>query len=123
MLTNIHTNDGRPKFHSGCFVANMPELKMDGNADHCASFCNEDSGCKGFSFGKEYYLSTKRGCLLATDRTDCESTWGYKQFPDSGNSNVDLAVVGELMEEPNAPPRAYGFTGCYKKKKVNMPRL
>ena len=116
VLTNIHTNDGRPKFHSGCFVANMPELNMDWNADHCASFCNEDSGCKGFSFGKEYYLSTKRGCLLATDRTDCESTLGYKQFPDSGNSNVDLAVVGELMEQPNAPPRAFGFTGCYKKK-------
>ena len=108
--------DGRPKFHSGCFVANNPTMNMIWNADHCANFCNEDLGCKGFSFGKENYVSTRRGCLLATDRTDCTSTWGFKQFP----KDTSLSVVGNLIEEPNAPPKSYGFTGCYKKTELNI---
>ena len=63
-------------------------------------------------------LSTKRGCLLATDRTDCTSTWGFKQFP----KDTSLSVVGNLIEEPNAPPKSYGFTGCYKKTELNILR-
>ena len=48
-------NDGkcRPKFHAGCFVTKNKgkEWTVD-DATDCANFYDSDSGCKGFSFGK-----------------------------------------------------------------------
>ena len=101
--------NGEPQIHAGCFYPSNPVYDMIWTADDCARFCNDDPNCKGFSIGTVTDISTEEGCLLATTRTDCKYTWGYKQYP----VNENLAVVGSLMENSNTTSKDYGFTGCY----------
>lgn len=102
--------NGEPKIHAGCFYPSNPDLLMKiWGLDDCARFCDDDPNCKGFSIGTVADISTEIGCLLATTRTDCKSTLGYKQYP----VNKNLAVVGSLVEGSNTTSKDYGFTGCY----------
>ena len=99
------------KFHGGCFLENNEAMLGRGwNANDCAANCNEDPLCKGFSIGFGDKYLRKRGCVFATERKDCTSTWGFIQFYSP--------YVGDLLETTNidhGTMKKYGFSGCYRK--------
>ena len=108
-------NDGkcRPKFHAGCFVTkNKGNAWTVDDAGDCANLCDSDSGCKGFSFGKQMIFFNDIGCRLATDMENCKNNLYYIQEP----KNLSRRIIGRLMQDPKAPSERYSYTGCYKKK-------
>ena len=102
----------KPKFHAGCFVRlNNGKLWTVYDAPDCAKLCDSDPGCKGFSFGKQMVLFDYIGCRLATDMKDCYNKDYYVQEP----KNTSRGKIGNLMQDPEAPVKSYGYTGCYTK--------
>ena len=108
--------NGEAKIHAGCFYPSNPRLNLIWGPEDCARFCNDDPNCKGFSIGLLSDMSTEEGCLLATNRTDCTSIWGYQQYP----KDESLAVVGDLMKNSSPSLNDNGFTGCYGKVSYHM---
>ena len=103
----------KPKFHAGCFVTkNNGNLWTEDDAADCAKLCDSDSGCKGFSFGKQMIFFNDIGCRLATDMEECKNKLYYIQEP----KNLSRRIIGRLMQDPKAPSKRYSYTGCYKKK-------